>query len=400
MTAETAAESTVAVVPRLEDAPLADRILGILAEGKSRFLANLEEAISDGRELFESLRASTREPAPEDDYLSGLAQHFAKPSGTQEALQAATEMMQLTPEEAKTAIVVTNVSPDANGGTLVDFFSFCGTIKKLHLEQEPGATGRQVACVVFSDAAAAETALLLSNAVIIDKPVAIMTYAAASNPQPAAPAGAEAAASAEPAKKGFFSSLKEKAAEKMKNLDSERGVLMTKLKAGTNKIADNMREAGKAIEEKMRPALEAAGEVGKKIDEKTHISEFAGVVKTKTVAASQKVEATYKEVADKVENKMMESAVVQKGVAKMKEAKSKIGTEFKGVKSKIDAKLGRSGSSPTGEFAIAPEEGEAGEEASGDSIDAAEGAEAAPEEAEAPSAEAEAPAAAAAVEAN
>eukprot|EP00741_Cyanophora_paradoxa_P002333 tig00000600_g2263.t1 len=83
-------------------------------------------------------------------------------------------MMQLTAEEVKKAIIVTNLSPDANGGTLVDLFSFCGTIKKIHLEH------RQAACVVFSDVAAAETALLLSNAIIIDKPVKVMAYAAAS----------------------------------------------------------------------------------------------------------------------------------------------------------------------------------------------------------------------------
>eukprot|EP00727_Mastigamoeba_balamuthi_P006019 m51a1_g2036 hypothetical protein (356) ;mRNA; f:1339168-1340916 len=78
---------------------------------------------------------------------------------------------------AGTAVFVSNISPSAQEKTVTDFFSFCGEIKELTLRST--ADGGKEAIVAFETEAAAKTAMLLNNAIIVDRPIAIRPLTAA-----------------------------------------------------------------------------------------------------------------------------------------------------------------------------------------------------------------------------
>jgi len=75
-------------------------------------------------------------------------------------------------EDAR-AVFVSNISPNATEKTVSDFFSFCGRIIRLILRN---VEGFQEAVVVFETDSAAKTALLLTNALIVDRPITVIPY--------------------------------------------------------------------------------------------------------------------------------------------------------------------------------------------------------------------------------
>lgn len=75
---------------------------------------------------------------------------------------------------SSTTVVVTNISPSANEKTLSEFFSFCGKITSLKLTKFPNKGGEAV--VVFETESAAKTALLLTNALIADRPITVAPF--------------------------------------------------------------------------------------------------------------------------------------------------------------------------------------------------------------------------------
>eukprot|EP01099_Mayorella_cantabrigiensis_P000505 TRINITY_DN1231_c0_g1_i1.p1 TRINITY_DN1231_c0_g1~~TRINITY_DN1231_c0_g1_i1.p1 ORF type:complete len:292 (-),score=93.70 TRINITY_DN1231_c0_g1_i1:236-1111(-) len=72
-----------------------------------------------------------------------------------------------------TSVFVSNISESANAKTISDFFSFCGRITDLKLSTNPGP---KQAIVTFGSDSAAKTALLLTNAMIIDRPITVTLY--------------------------------------------------------------------------------------------------------------------------------------------------------------------------------------------------------------------------------
>lgn len=70
------------------------------------------------------------------------------------------------------SVLVTNISPNANEKTVSDFFSFCGKISKLFLKKEEGKDTSS-AVIQFETESAAKTALLLTNALIVDRPITV-----------------------------------------------------------------------------------------------------------------------------------------------------------------------------------------------------------------------------------
>jgi len=73
------------------------------------------------------------------------------------------------------SVLVTNISPAANEKTVSDFFSFCGKISKLYLKKEEGKE-TSFAVIQFETESAAKTALLLTNALIVDRPITVAAY--------------------------------------------------------------------------------------------------------------------------------------------------------------------------------------------------------------------------------
>ncbi|KAK5579951.1 hypothetical protein RB653_009640 [Dictyostelium firmibasis] len=72
-------------------------------------------------------------------------------------------------------VYVSNISLKANTKTVSDFFSFCGRIVNLFLRNDPTGSSQQ-AIVVFETESAAKTALLLTNALIVDKVIQVVPF--------------------------------------------------------------------------------------------------------------------------------------------------------------------------------------------------------------------------------
>jgi len=72
------------------------------------------------------------------------------------------------------SVLVTNISANSNEKTVSDFFSFCGKISKLYMKKENDESFSAV--VEFESESAAKTALLLSNALIGDKPITVVEF--------------------------------------------------------------------------------------------------------------------------------------------------------------------------------------------------------------------------------
>jgi len=72
------------------------------------------------------------------------------------------------------AVYVSNIASTADQKAITDFFSFCGRITGLTLR--PTSSGVQEAVVLFETESASKTALLLTNAFIIDRAIVVSPY--------------------------------------------------------------------------------------------------------------------------------------------------------------------------------------------------------------------------------
>lgn len=79
------------------------------------------------------------------------------------------------------SVCVSNISPSANEKTVTDFFSFCGRITQLLLKKEEGKD-TSAAIVEFETESAAKTALLLTNALIVDRPINVNPFVRIATP--------------------------------------------------------------------------------------------------------------------------------------------------------------------------------------------------------------------------
>jgi len=75
------------------------------------------------------------------------------------------------------AVFVENLSPEVKTATLDSFFSLCGPIESISLRPKPKAEdGTLEATVFFESSAAADTAVLLTNAMLLDRTITITYY--------------------------------------------------------------------------------------------------------------------------------------------------------------------------------------------------------------------------------
>ncbi|KAI8990241.1 hypothetical protein BDB01DRAFT_717820 [Pilobolus umbonatus] len=70
-------------------------------------------------------------------------------------------------------VLVKNIAAKTEGETIQDFLSFCGVIEAFEITTDGE---HQTALVVFEEASAANTAILLSGAVIDDNPIQVEPY--------------------------------------------------------------------------------------------------------------------------------------------------------------------------------------------------------------------------------
>ena len=111
----------------------------------------------------------------------------------------ATPAAPILPSAAGTfPVAISNVAPGANEEALREFFSFAGPVGTIALHAEVSG-GEQSGTVTFHTAAAAETAVLLDGALIVDRPLCIRPMADLSTAAPAAATAVDASAADHPA---------------------------------------------------------------------------------------------------------------------------------------------------------------------------------------------------------
>eukprot|EP01105_Mastigella_eilhardi_P004823 TRINITY_DN164_c2_g1_i1.p1 TRINITY_DN164_c2_g1~~TRINITY_DN164_c2_g1_i1.p1 ORF type:complete len:349 (-),score=110.42 TRINITY_DN164_c2_g1_i1:119-1165(-) len=84
-------------------------------------------------------------------------------------------------QQESSAVFVCNISPSAQQKAVTDFFAYCGTIKEIKLWRAKDNT--QAAVVVFEAVSSARTALLLSDALIVDKAISVVPFSGAPDQQ-------------------------------------------------------------------------------------------------------------------------------------------------------------------------------------------------------------------------
>lgn len=219
------------------------------------------------------------------------------------------------------AVFVSNISPSATEKTVSDFFSFCGRITRLNLRAS--AEGSQEAVVVFETDSASKTALLLTNALIVDRPITVVPYvpttseleAQASAPVEPLTERAQVAPDAERTKTSVVASLVAAGyvlgtdtISKAREID-EKHMISLQLKVGAEQIKAKANEIDKQlhISETATAIKTTVVQKATEVDEKLHITEKVG-------AAA----GVAKQQANTLLNKANENDTIAKGVGMLK----------------------------------------------------------------------------------
>jgi len=237
------------------------------------------------------------------------------------------------------AVQVNNISPNANEKTVSDFFSFCGKIAELYLDKEEGKeTSRAV--VQFETESAAKTALLLTNALIVDRPITVVSYPPKDVPQDSEPKAPGTPVPPERithrdfgvedehrTKTSVVASLlaagyvlAQDAISKAKQYDEEHNITL-QLKVGVEQLKVKAHEIDQqyGISEKAAQVKQQATDKAKKLDEDYHISEKASAAAT-----------TVKSTAVTAAAKAQENPTVKSGVDTVKTGLNAIATSVTG----------------------------------------------------------------------
>jgi len=212
------------------------------------------------------------------------------------------------------AVQVNNISPNANEKTVSDFFSFCGKITKLYLDKELGKD-TSTAIVEFETESASKTALLLTNALIVDRPIAVLPYPPKDS-SPAEPTPPPTPVPEDRITHRDFGGVKDEdrtktsvlasmvasgyvlaqdALEKAKQYDEEHSITL-QLKVGVEHLKVKAHEIDQqyGISEKAAHVKHEAFEKAKSLDDTYKISEkassAANTVKAATLQASAKAQ--------------------------------------------------------------------------------------------------------------
>lgn len=239
------------------------------------------------------------------------------------------------------AVFVANISPNATEKTVSDFFSFCGRITKLTLRKEPAGDGSQEAVVVFETDSAAKTALLLTNALIVDRPITVVPHITST----ADTEGGEVTQKEIPQDNITNRSFTAPDHER-----SKTSVVASMVAAGYVLGTDAVAKA-REIDEKhmislqLKVGAEQVKAKANEIDKALHISETANVIKTVTMEKAKEVDeklqisAKMNQAADAVKQqasafatKASENEVVAKGVGMLQNLGNTIQQSFQSLK--------------------------------------------------------------------
>jgi hypothetical protein len=233
-------------------------------------------------------------------------------------------------EEIK-AVFVSNISPNATEKTVSDFFSFCGRIIKLTLRKDTSSEGVQEAVVIFETDSAAKTALLLTNALIVDRPITVVPYTPSTDPEPQQPTTQEPA------------SITNRTFTAPDSERSKTSVVASLLAAGYILGTDSVAQARDFDEKHMislqiKVGAEQVKAKANELDKALHITETATAIKTVTLEKAKEVDEKFgitskanqaaeavKQQASAIATKAQENEMVAKGVGFLSTLGSTIG---------------------------------------------------------------------------
>eukprot|EP00026_Physarum_polycephalum_P011944 Phypoly_transcript_12195.p1 GENE.Phypoly_transcript_12195~~Phypoly_transcript_12195.p1 ORF type:complete len:307 (-),score=67.13 Phypoly_transcript_12195:19-939(-) len=261
-------------------------------------------------------------------------------------------------EETK-AVFVSNISPNATEKTVSDFFSFCGRITKLTLRKDTSNDGAQEAVVIFETDSAAKTALLLTNALIVDRPITVVSH----TPSPT---------DADPQQQSQNTESTENITNRTFTApDHERSktsVVASMLAAGYI-LGENTVSQARDFDEKHMISLQikvGAEQVKAKaneLDKALHISETANVIATVTMEKAKEVDEklglstkanqaaeVVKQQASAIATKAQENEMVAKGVGILSTIGATISQSFQSIKDEtlanVEQKRAEQGGNP------------------------------------------------------
>jgi len=172
------------------------------------------------------------------------------------------------------SVLVTNISPSANEKVVSDFFSFCGKINQLFLKNEEGKDTSS-AVIQFDTESAAKTALLLTNALIVDRPITVSALATPSSSTSASPDTPVVAAEEVHGTPVAQDNISQKNFNGVSDEDRSKTSVIASLLAAGYTLAEN--------------ALEKA----KEVDERNNFSARAKVVVDQMVVKAHEIDVQY-----------------------------------------------------------------------------------------------------------
>jgi len=234
--------------------------------------------------------------------------------------------------EPSNCVYVSNISPKANERTVMDFFSFCGKIKKLVLLK--GADDALQAIVTFETEEAAKTALLLTNALIVDRAISVSPQETAhSEPVQTTTLEGEQITQkphvVEPSERTSTSVIASLIAagyklgtdiiQRAKDYDEKHSITST-IKSGAEKIKTTAQDLDKKfhVTETATAIKNAAVDKVHEIDEKYHVSETVGKGVEKA-----------KEELESVQIRIKENPTLSSGIDTLRRVGSSVTTKVK-----------------------------------------------------------------------
>ncbi|PRP86633.1 hypothetical protein PROFUN_05112 [Planoprotostelium fungivorum] len=237
------------------------------------------------------------------------------------------------------SVQVSNISPSATEKTIADFFSFCGKISKLYLNKD-----QHTAVVQFDSESAAKTALLLTNALIIDRPIVVALIESPTATQNDASLGTPADPTQIPerdfgvpdeqrSKTSVVASLLaagyvlgDSAIDKAREYDEKIGVAAT-AQAVVAQIQTKAQQIDQqfGISDKASAAKQVVEDHIKQVDEKYQISEKANL-------AVDVVKSTFQDVSRNVVNKVQENPASAQALERVQAAGTAVTSYIKDQK--------------------------------------------------------------------
>jgi len=192
------------------------------------------------------------------------------------------------------SVYVTNISPSANEKTVSDFFSFCGKISKLYLQKEEGKDTSS-AVIQFETESAAKTALLLTNALIVDRPITVTVFS-----ENTSSTESTTTTTTSPIQVGTpVENIQNKDFGGVKDEDRSKTSVVASLLAAGYQLAENALEKAKEVDEKSNFSARAKVVVDQmvvkahEIDQQYKISEKATSVKNSVTETAKKLDSDY-----------------------------------------------------------------------------------------------------------